>query len=216
METKKILLGLMTSVVLLSVATPIFANADVLTDNTPQVSTTEEYTPTNFVIYGDTLSTTISENMVATDYILTQKQQEIANSISNFYSVDTTGKVQFDASVNDLTTLGLSEGDANAIILDAKANQMNPLRTRGFVGLHINLGTQVRKMSSWAAGVYVTGYVGWYLKVFATTPVSAGVVAIISAGIGGAVGYAVSHGIKRVDVGVNIPFAAFSYTVTTP
>lgn len=51
MEAKKILVGLMTSAVLLSAATPIIANADILTDNAPQVSTAEEQTPTNFVIY---------------------------------------------------------------------------------------------------------------------------------------------------------------------
>ena len=112
--------------------------------------------------------------------------------------------------------LGLSQADAQAILDNASSAVTSPIRTRGFVGLHINLGTKTRNMSSWAAAAYVTGYVGWYLKVFATTPATAGAVALISAEVGASVKYAITHGIKRIDVGVNIPFVALSYTVTTP
>jgi hypothetical protein len=63
-------------------------------------------------------------------------------------------------------------------------------------------------MSDLAAGAFVGGYVLFYLKTFAVTPATAGV--------GGAVRYAVSHGLRRVDVGVNVAFVSLAFTVNTP
>lgn len=214
MKTKLIIAGLMASATLLTTVAPVITNADDITDTNSPTNLTVESLPSDFVVSNDSLSTLISDDGTTTT--LTSEQQDVANAIANYYAKDSSGNVTFTASLSDLMNLGLSQADAQAILDNASSAVTSPIRTRGFVGLHINLGTKTRNMRSWAAAAYVTGYVGWYLKVFATTPATAGAVALISAGVGASVKYAITHGIKRIDVGVNIPFVALSYTVATP
>jgi ABC-type sulfate transport system permease subunit len=56
----------------------------------------------------------------------------------------------------------------------------------------------------------------WYLKTFAVSPVSAGVVALITAGVGGTVGGAVSQGMRSVYIGEYIPGISLNRTIKTP
>ncbi|MGE7186992.1 hypothetical protein ACQKKK_24400 [Peribacillus sp. NPDC006672] len=61
-------------------------------------------------------------------------------------------------------------------------------------------------MSAVVAGAFAAGYVGWYVKqIAAAGPWGAGLV-----------GYAVIKGLKKVDVGVNIPLVSLSFTVNIP
>ncbi|MFW6772634.1 hypothetical protein [Weissella cibaria] len=105
---------------------------------------------------------------------------------------------------------------AQMMIDNTNQNYRSEFSTMGFVGVYINLGPKVRNMGGWAAAAFATGYVGFYLKNFAATPVTAGVAGVVSAGAGAAVKYAVEHGIKRVPVGKNIPGVSLSYVVQVP
>ncbi|GAA4077043.1 hypothetical protein GCM10022410_22260 [Amphibacillus indicireducens] len=85
----------------------------------------------------------------------------------------------------------------------------------GFVGLHINLSAKTRGMAAVVAGGFAAGVVGWYVKDLALTgPWGAGAAAAITATTAGVVGYAVKNKLKRISVGVNIPFVSWSKTVT--
>lgn len=108
--------------------------------------------------------------------------------------------------------INISKEDAQLMIEAAKELPANIISPRGFVGVYINLGPKVRKMNGWAAGTFAAGYVGFYLKQFAVNPVTAGVVAVISAGTGAAV----ENGIRRVPVGKDIPGFNMSFNVDVP
>ena len=54
-----------------------------------------------------------------------------------------------------------------------------------------------RILTAVTSPIRTRGIDGWYLKVFATMPATGGV--------GTSVKYVITHGIKRIDVGVNIP-----------
>ena len=84
----------------------------------------------------------------------------------------------------------------------------------GFVGLYLKLRPQIRSMAALPAGSFAGGFVGWYLKEFAAAgPWGAGVVAAISASVGGVVAWAVKNHLKTVPVGQNIPGVSWSRNV---
>lgn len=216
MKTKKSIIGLMASATLFTSMAPVVANADVLTDSSPPMNLTIDQNSPNYVVSEDVLHTTISSDDIGSVAVLDEAQQKIADAISGYYTKDSLGNIIFTATLADLMNLGLSQSDAQAILDSANATTTSSTRARGFVGLYINLGSKTRKMGGWAAAAYVTGYVGWYLKVFATTPATAGAAAVISASVGAATKYAVERGIKRISAGVNIPFISLSYSISTP
>ncbi len=182
---KKITLLLSTLLVFSGISVPaVSVSASEITQNE------------NSATVAETLDIT-SESVVLTDGILNadlstasaseQKQVEVADQLSNYFELDEEGNPVFTADYEVLTNdLGLSDEEANSILQTAtETEDSNVLQksVRGFCGLYINLGSKVRKMGAWSAGAYVGGYVGWYLKQFATTPHGAGIVALISGGI---------------------------------
>lgn len=210
-KIKKVIIGTVSGLTLLSATLPSAVGVVQAND----VNLVQERAPEKFEIYNDTVHLDITED-TKTDVTLSDQDQKIADALSDFYSFDKEGKVQFNATVKDLTALGISEKDAKLMIEDANEIKESPLRVRGFVGLHINLGPRVRSMNAWAAGVYAGGRVGFALKIFATTPHTAGVVAIIAGGVVGAVRWAVQNRVRRVSVGVYIPRVSLSRTVSLP
>ncbi|MEY8443601.1 hypothetical protein AALA52_04995 [Lactococcus ileimucosae] len=210
-KIKKVIIGTVSGLTLLSATLPSAVGVVQAND----VNLVQERAPEKFEIYNDTVHLDITED-TKTDVTLSDQDQKIADALSDFYSFDKEGKVQFNATVKDLTALGISEKDAKLMIEDANEIKESPLRARGFVGLHINLGPRVRSMNAWAAGVYAGGRVGFALKIFATTPHTAGVVAIIAGGVVGAVRWAVQNRVRRVSVGVYIPRVSLSRTVSLP
>lgn len=179
------------------------------------VDVVQEQASEEFDVRNDTIQLEITENS-KTDFELSDKDQKIADAITDFYSLDEEGNVKFNATVKDLTDIGIPEKDAKLMIEDAEEIQDIPMRLRGFVGLHINLGPRIRAMNAWAAGLYAGGQVGFALKVFATTPHTAGVVAIISGSVVGAVRWAVQNRVRRISIGVYLPRVALSRTVSIP
>lgn len=168
-----------------------------------------------FDVRNETVQVDITEK-TKTNFELSDKDQKIADAITDFYALDEEGRIKFNATVKDLTDLGISEKDAKLMIEDAEAIQDVPMRLRGFVGLHINLGPKIRAMNAWAAGLYAGGRVGFALKVFATNPHTAGVVAIISGSVVGSVRWAVQNKVRRISVGVHLPRVSLSRTVSLP
>lgn len=72
-------------------------------------------------------------------------------------------------------------------------------------------------MNGVVAGAFVTGYIGFKLKAMAAAgPWGAGAAGAITAFAAGAVGIAVSNGLKSVGLGINIVGVNWSTTVTTP
>ncbi|MEY8537981.1 hypothetical protein AALM99_05935 [Lactococcus muris] len=210
-KLKKVMIMSISGLTLLSATLPSAVGVVQAND----VNLVQERAPEKFEIYNDTVHLDITED-TKTDVALSDQDQKIADAIADFYSFDKNGNAQFNATVKDLTALGISEKDAKLIIADAGNVQESPLRARGFVGLHINLGPRVRSMNAWAAGLYAGGQVKFALKIFATTPHTAGVVAIIAGGVVGAVRWAVQNRVRRVSVGVYIPRVSLSRTVSLP
>ena len=85
----------------------------------------------------------------------------------------------------------------------------------GFVGLYVNLSNKVRNMGAVVGGAFAGGVVGWHVKSLATAgPWGAGAAAAITAAASGTIAYAIKNGLKKVNVGVYIPFVSWSKTVT--
>ena len=148
-----------------------------------------------------------------------RKMIETAEKISGFFSADESGNISLNADRDTLIRLGISEEDADLMILattELTIIEVPEVQAHGFVGIHINLGPKTRKMNGWAAGAFAAGYVGWYAKQFATNPVTAGVAYTITAGTALAVKNAVEKNLKRVSIGINIPFVSKSYTINLP
>ncbi|MEQ7214910.1 MULTISPECIES: hypothetical protein [Enterococcus] len=139
-------------------------------------------------------------------------------NLEPYFYEDSQGNIQLDLNNQDLRTkLHLTDKDLRDLsILNQETQSLDQSNARGFVGLHIKLGSKVRGMSAVVAGGFAAGYCGFYLKKFAVNPVTAGVVGAISAAIGGTVGWAVNNHLKQVDVGVDIPGISLSYTVKVP
>lgn len=210
-KIKKVIIGTVSGLTLVSATFPSAVGVVQAND----VTVVQEQAPEKFEIYNDTVHLDITEN-TKTDYGLSEQDQKIADAISDFYSFDEEGKIQFTATIQDLTSLGISERDAKLMIEDANEVQDSPLRARGFIGVHINLGPRVRSMNAWAAGAYAGANVAFALKAFAVTPHTAGVVGIISTGVGAAVRWAVQNRVRRVSVGTYRPGFAMSRTVSLP
>ena len=139
-------------------------------------------------------------------------------NLEPYFYEDSQGNIQLDVNNPDLRTkLHLTDKDLRDLsTLNQETKSLDQSNARGFVGLHIKLGSKVRGMSAVVAGGFAAGYCGFYLKKFAVNPVTAGVVGAISAAIGGTVGWAVNNHLKQVDVGVDIPGISLSYTVKVP
>lgn len=135
--------------------------------------------------------------------------------LSNYFYVDNRGNIKLSLAAEDLASLlDISVEDANLMI--KATSELPNIYSRGFVGLRIHLGPTVRKMNGWAAGTFAAGYCGWHLKQFATTPVTAGFVAVISGGIGLAVKTAVENYVRMAVVGLDVPGIAMSFDVYVP
>ncbi|MFV0559356.1 MAG: hypothetical protein ACK5NA_01380 [Enterococcus sp.] len=137
---------------------------------------------------------------------------------SKYFYVDSNDSIQMNINSAELKSqYNLTDKDISDLqILNTQIKYTDESKLRGFVGLHINLGSKVRGMSAVVAGGFAAGYCSFYLKQFAINPVTAGVVEGISAAIGGTVDWAVNQGMKRVDVGVNVPFVSLAFTVNVP
>ncbi|MDR2832638.1 MAG: hypothetical protein LBV67_02865 [Streptococcaceae bacterium] len=149
-----------------------------------------------------------------------QRDVKLAEKLTNYFQVDDNNvvlNVDKDTLINEL---GMSEEEATEILnlsqIYASENIIVPNRQRGFVGLHLDFGPKLRSLGAWAAGLYVGARVGWYLKQFATTPHTAGVVAIISGSIVWVVKEAIRTGLRRQSIGVNIPGWSWSFRVSFP
>ena len=172
----------------------------------------------SFVSFGKT--SYASENPPDWETIFSNTDEELtqaANKVSSYFDVDEDDNIIFTADRETLVNeLGVSEEDADLMILAAEELPQSQFQTYGFVGVYLHLGPKVRKMNGWAAGAFAAGYVGWYAKKFAVNPVTAGVAGIITAGTGVAVKYAVENGIRSIPVGKNIPGYRWSYNVNIP
>ncbi|MCH1722224.1 hypothetical protein [Lactococcus formosensis] len=208
---KKVIIMSISGLTLLSASMP--SAVDMV--QASNVNVVQEPDSKAFDVRNETVQVDIIEK-TKTNFELSDKDQKIADAITDFYALDEEGKIKFNATVKDLTDLGISEKDAKLMIEDAEAIQDVPMRLRGFVGLHINLGPKIRAMNAWAAGLYAGGRVGFALKVFATNPHTAGVVAIISGSVVGSVRWAVQNRVRRISVGVHLPRVSLSRTVSLP
>ena len=168
------------------------------------------------------------------------KQNQLSSELSHYFTKDDKGDIHFTATKSDLISLGISEKDAKIMLsftsdelnvfagqLDSslhisepnvEANTYEPsAQLFGFVGLYLKLGPQIRSMSALPAGAFAGGFVGWYLKELAAAgPWGAGVVAAISASVGGVVAWAVKNHLKSVPVGRHIPGVSWSRNVYIP
>jgi|GEM_PF-1783327 len=152
-----------------------------------------------------------------------QRQLEVGEKLSELFTQDSEGNLIIGANSKELQRkLGISENEAQQLIeatneigqdIDVQSRRS---MARGFVGLHLNLGPSTRKMNGWLAGTFVAGYVGWHLKKFAVSGVTAGAVAVISGAIGWVVKTAVERGLRFVSVGTFIPNVSLAFSVTTP
>ncbi len=210
-KLKKVIIMSISGLTLLSASIPSVVDM-VQASN---VNVVQEPDSKAFDVRNETVQLDITEK-TKTNFELSDKDQKIADAITDFYALDEEGKIKFNATVKNLTDLGISEKDAKLMIEDAEAIQDVPMRLRGFVGLHINLGPKIRAMNAWAAGLYAGGRVGFALKVFATNPHTAGVVAIISGSVVGSVRWAVQNRVRRISVGVHLPRVSLSRTVSLP
>lgn len=146
---------------------------------------------------------------------------ETAEQLSTYFGLDENGDVTFNVDKDTLVKeLGISEEDA-VLMLGAseelpKETVSNQMQARGFVGIYMNLGPKVRKMSGWAAGAFAGGYVGWYAKQFAVNPITAGVAALITGSATFSAKYAVENGIRRISLGRNIAGWSMSYNINIP
>lgn len=210
-KLKKVIIMSISGLTLLSASMP--SAVDMV--QASNVNVAQEPDSKAFDVRNETVQVDITEK-TKTNFELSDKDQKIADAITDFYALDEEGKIKFNATVKDLTDLGISEKDGKLMIEDAEAIQDVPMRLRGFVGLHINLGPKIRAMNAWAAGLYAGGRVGFALKVFATNPHTAGVVAIISGSVVGSVRWAVQNRVRRISVGVHLPRVSLSRTVSLP
>lgn len=210
-KLKKVIIMSISGLTLLSASTP--SAVDMV--QASNVNVVQEPDSKAFDVRNETVQVDITEK-TKTNFELSDKDQKIADAITDFYALDEEGKIKFNATVKDLTDLGISEKDAKLMIEDAEEIQDVPMRLRGFVGLHINLGPKIRAMNAWAAGLYAGGRVGFALKVFATNPHTAGVVTIISGSVVGSVRWAVQNRVRRISVGVHLPRVSLSRTVSLP
>ena len=180
----------------------------------------------------------LSMPVFASDNTSVREQNDKVNlseSLSDYFKKDTLGNVIFTASLNELMALGISEHDAkvmlsftpnelkkfgnsidSSLLVEENINDLGYL-TRGFVGLKLNLGPKIRSMNGIAAGAFAGGFVGWHLKEMAAAgPWGAGAAAAITASVAGTVGYAVTNGLRFVNVGINIPGVKWIKNVNIP
>ena len=137
-KLKKVIILSVSGLTLLSASIP----SAVGVVQASNVDVVQEQASEEFDVRNDTIQLEITENS-KTDFELSDKDQKIADAITDFYSLDEEGNVKFNATVKDLTDIGIPEKDAKLMIEDAEKIQDIPMRLRGFVGLHINLGPRI-------------------------------------------------------------------------
>ncbi|WP_416037385.1 hypothetical protein ACL43R_06810 [Lactococcus formosensis] len=175
-KLKKVIIMSISGLTLLSASIPSVVDM-VQASN---VNVVQEPDLKAFDVRNETVQLDITEK-TKTNFELSDKDQKIADAITDFYALDEEGKIKFNATVKNLTDLGISEKDAKLMIEDAEAIQDVPMRLHGFVGLHINLGPKIRAMNAWAAGLYAGGRVGFALKVFELTHIQQGLLLLFRA-----------------------------------
>ena len=149
-----------------------------------------------------------------------EEQLDLGSQLVDFFIEDEAGNIVLNVDSETLQKeLGLTAEEADELlqINEYFENQsdMQEISQRGFVGVRVNLGPETRAMNALLGGAYVTGWIGFHLKVFATTPATAGAVAVISAGIGFAIKTVIQNKIKTVQLGINVPGISLSKTLTT-
>lgn len=198
---KKILLVLFSTLLVLSSSAFSF-------NKTSYASSNEIQDLSDFQYLGDVQDLRANTKMIQT-----------AEKISSYFSVGEDGNIIFNADRDNLIQLGVSEEDADLMILattELTPSEEPEVQAYGFVGVHLNLGPKVRAMSGWAAGAFAAGYVGWYAKQFAVNPITAGVAGLITAGTALAVKNAVEANLKKVSIGTNISGISLAYTIDIP
>lgn len=177
-----------------------------------------------FMFFGSVLSLGGTSHASSHDDFMTlkaeQKMIKAAHKFSEYFIVDKNGEIVLDADRATLMkSLGVSAEDADLMIAAASelsAIEEPEMEALGFVGMHVNLGPKTRSMGGWAAGIFVGGYIGSYVKYFAVNPAMAGLAAVLVAGTSLAAKNAVDKGLKRISFGHYIPGLSLSKTVTTP
>lgn len=211
-KTHKILAKALLCTSLVGFASPlsiVYANQ---TNSNPEIQEISEQSSATILTdeNGD-----FTVNGIQHTYSYTDEVSQLGQKLEQYFYLDNNGNVRLSGTEDELSNvLGISKEDAR-LLLEYSESLPN-IYDRGFVGLTLRLGPTVRSMSGVLAGGFAAGYCGWYLKQFAVNPATAGVVGAISAGIGGAVGWAVSHGIRTVDVGVNVPAVSMRLYVNVP
>lgn len=224
MKSRKIITSSIIALTLLGSSAPILAGASTLQTNVKQAQNTDSLQESQvldaqvqdnleYSVFNDSLITNITPE---TEVNLTPEASNAIEGISELFKIDSNGNTVFTGTVNDLISLGFSESDAKIAVEEASLLVSEDSNYRGFVGLHINFGPRVKKMNGWAAGTFVGGYVAFQLKAFMTTPVTAGVVAVISGGIVAAVKAAIDKHYNRISIGVYIPHYSKAFNVRTP
>lgn len=204
---KKLFPMLTAVVMLVGFSTPSFSHASEFSFDEEDVSV--DWTSASGSVF-------IDINNISID----KEQMQMAEELSNYFEQDTDGNVHFTADKETLIEMGISERDAelmSSINSDDLVFREGDQQLQGFVGLRLNLGPKVRAMSAVVAGGFAAGYVGWHVRQIAKAgPWGAAAAGAITASVAGTVGWAVNKGLKRVNVGVNVPFVSLSYTVNIP
>ncbi|WP_285016509.1 hypothetical protein [Lactococcus garvieae] len=108
---KKVIILSVSGLTLLSVSIP----SAVGVVQASNVDVVQEQASEEFDVRNDTIQLEITENS-KTDFELSDKDQKIADAITDFYSLDEEGNVKFNATVKDLTDIGIPEKDAKLMI----------------------------------------------------------------------------------------------------
>ncbi|UAC48586.1 hypothetical protein K6959_00850 [Bacillus aquiflavi] len=98
---------------------------------------------------------------------------------------------------------------------EVSGEEMQYIDGGGFVGFRVTFKASTRKMGAAVGGAYVAGVVGWHCRHLATAgPWGAGAAAAITAAAGGTASWAINKGLRRVNIGVNIPGVSWSKSLT--
>ncbi len=172
----------------------------------------------NYSMFSDIEKGIITQNgMLEFD----EKLSNVSQKLSEYFTLSEDGRVLFNATKEDLIQdLGITQEEAEELLniakLEPKLYERNN-KFRGFVGIRLHLGPQVRAMNGWAAGAFAGGFVGWYCKELAASgPWGAGAAALITASTAATVKWAVENGVRVVPIGQNIPGFNLAFDVNVP
>lgn len=136
------------------------------------------------------------------------------DALSDYYVFDDSGKIKIDATDERLKAeLGFT--DEQISYLNSILDEAFAIDQFGFVGLVIKISKKTRNLGATLGAAFIAGYIGWYAKdLAAVSPVLAGAVAVIDAGITYAAYQAISKGLTSFKIGKNISGLSFSKTIT--